>query len=341
MKTLGSTLPFAAIACLTLSFSGLRPCYTAEIGKGVDFYLLEDEKMNFTKARDLPLNELKLQAAPWIASDNIERYDWSCHYVYLKQPVVLPGDTDKQDIRGKPFVVVAHGLRCYLGAIWSMPPSPKPKGDVAMVCLEGDKIERFMIKLGGIAQEGQPLKDIRDNAVVKETLKREGLLHEGLECKLDKVDLERKDGDSSMVYTYTISNKDQDDLYVLDPEKFKPAAHHINNQLVLKNVENGNYTYRLHPLTGYLEPVAKIELSWYTRLKKGESLTRSIKVKPPQYSPPEPGKYTFFFINLVNFETMGNNQLLLKDNKVSPDPKAADGRIWLGELTAELNQKVK
>jgi hypothetical protein len=351
MKTLKGIL-LTAIVGYTLSFSGFRPCSGAEIGKGVDFYLLEDEDMSFQTARDLPLNDLKLKAAPWIASDNIERYDWSCHYVYLKQPVVVPNQKGARyvNLAGKPFVVVAHGMRCYLGALWSDVSSHLPEGSVAMVDVQGEKIERFRMNLFSMLQKGETPKDMRDNPVLKEVLQQEGLFHAGLECKLDKVDVQRKDGDFSMVYTYTISNKDQDDLYVLDPEKFHPAIFHdFNNGLVLRNAATGEFTRWPNPRTGEPAHVVKPELAWYVLLPAGKSMTRSVTMKLTPKAPPEAGKYGFIF-TYVGYgygfpqdeqRAGNNNQLLLKNHEVAADPKTADGRIWLGKISAELTQTVK
>jgi hypothetical protein len=78
--------------------------------------------------------------------------------------------------------------------------------------------------------------------VLKEVLKRERQLHEALQCTLDKVDVELKDGAFSMVYTDIILNKDQDAICVLDPEKFHPAIFHdFNNGAAMQNLETGEY----------------------------------------------------------------------------------------------------
>jgi hypothetical protein len=352
MKSFIGILSYAAVVGFTLSFSGFRPGSAAEIGKGVDFYLLEDEKMSFEKARDLPLNELKLQAAPWIASDNIDRYDWSCHFVYLKQPVDIPNEKGAKyvNLHGKPFVVVAQGTRCYLGALWSMVSSYLPPGSVAKVDVWGEKIERFQINLFSFLPKSETQKEMRDNPVLKETLRLNGQLHAGLECKLDKVEAERNDRDFSLVYTYTIFNKDQDGLYVLDPEKFHPAIFHdFNNGLAIQNMDNEEYIRWPNPRTGEPAHVLNPELSWYTLLHKGESMTRTVAMKLTPRLPPESGKYKFIFTYVGygygflhdNIRSGNNNQLLLKDYKIATDPKAADGRLWLGQISAELRQNVK
>jgi hypothetical protein len=354
MNTLKSIL-LTAIVGLTLSFAGFRPCSGAEIGKGVDFYLLEDENMSFQTARDLPLNELKLQAAPWIASDNIERYDWSSHYVYLKQSVDIPNMKGAKyvNLAGKPFVVVADGKRCYMGAMWSHLSSSLPPGSVAIVYVERDKLQRFKIGLHTVLQQGESVKDMRDNSELKETLKREGLFHAGMEGTLDGITVERDGKSLIIVYTYTLRNADQDDLYVLDPQKFHPAIFHdYRNGVTAQDLEHGEYNYISWPNPRVGEPPYALnkDLSWYTRLEKGKTMTRTVTMNLMPTTPPLPGKYKFAFRfngEQPAFSPMGgdfgtdNNQLLLKNNEVASDPKTADGRVWLGQISAELTQVVK
>ena len=56
---------------------GNPPCRAAERRPGVEFYLLRDGGLNFETARKMPLADLVLQDKPWIASEDILRYDWS------------------------------------------------------------------------------------------------------------------------------------------------------------------------------------------------------------------------------------------------------------------------
>jgi hypothetical protein len=352
MRSLQSILLLAAIAGLSLLLVGSKQCMAAETDKGVEFYLLEDETASFDKVRDVPLSELKLQAAPWIAADNIERYDWSSHYVYLKKPVDIPNQKGARyvNLHGKPFVVTAHGMRCFMGALWSDVSSYLPEGSIAKVDVQGEKLERFRINLFSALRPGETAKEVRDIQVLKEVLKREGLFHAGLECKLDKVEAERKEGDLSLVYTYTIKNNDQDTLYVLDPEKFHLAIFHdFNNGIAIRNVATGDYTRWPNPRTGEPAHAVKPELSWYVPLRAGESLTRSVTMKLTPRVPPQPGKYEFLFtyngyghgFPQDELRAGDNNHLLLNKNEVATDPKAADGRIWLGKISAALTLDVK
>jgi hypothetical protein len=356
MKSLTSILPFMGLLVLTCLFAGMRTCKAAETGKGVEFYLLEDEKMHYGLARDIPLKDLKLRPAPWIAADNIERYDWSSHYVYLKKPVDIPNEEGRKyvNLGGKPFVITADGRPCYLGTLRSGVSSSLPRGSVvAMVTVFGDNIERFPISLFSMSEKVEATMDSRNNPVLKETLKRDGLFHAGLECTLDGITAERNGKSLTIVYTYTLRNNDQDDLYVLDPQKFHPALFHdYRNGVTAQDLDHGQYNFISWPNPRNGEPKYSTnrELSWYARLEKGKTMTRSVTMDLTPKVPPEPGKYQFVFrfkgdtpafSYLEDGSGNDNNQLLLKNNAAATDPKAADGRIWLGQISAEITQNVK
>jgi hypothetical protein len=135
-----------------------------------------------------------------------------------------------------------------------------------------------------------------------------------------------------------LRNLDQDDLYVLDPQKFDQSLFYkFGNGIIARNAAGGaSIICTIHPDSDY-----KRDLAWYTRLKKGESMTRTVEtqpIKPGLQS--TPGKYIFQFSFFGN-ESGNNDQLLLKNNAVSLNPKAVDGRLWLGELRAELTQDIK
>ncbi|MHC4639224.1 MAG: hypothetical protein ACYTBV_17235, partial [Planctomycetota bacterium] len=57
---------------------------------GVNIYLLEDEHMNLKTARTKLISQLVLRKEPWIASEDIQRYDVSSHCIYLKKNISIP-----------------------------------------------------------------------------------------------------------------------------------------------------------------------------------------------------------------------------------------------------------
>jgi hypothetical protein len=356
MRALKTILSFAATAALTLSIVECRPCKAAETGKGVEFYLLEDGSADYEAARKMPLADLKLQAEPWIAADNIERYDWQGHYVYLKKPVAVPtaapadkgakgvGMAGLAHLAGKSFVVTADGQRCYRGEFTSLLASSEPRGNLAMVTVTGREIERFEIYMSGLLEKGEERKDLRDHPKLKEVLKRDGLLHAGLECSLDGVTAERNERALTIVYTYTLRNRDEDGLYVLDPQKCPPNAFFTyGNAIVAQNLKNKEYIRWTDSIDRQNDKVAKKELSWYTLLKKGESMTRTVTMNVTLRAAPEGGQYKFY-MNFIGYEPFDNVRLWMNANDNSLTHlffNKPDGRIWLGQISAELAQAVK
>jgi hypothetical protein len=361
MKSLTSILPLAGSIVLTCFFAGSRTCGAADARKGVEFYLLEDGSADYETARKQPLAELKLRAEPWIAADNIERYDWQGHYVYLKKPVAVPvaapadkGAADKgakgvgmaglAGLAGKSFVVTADGQRCYRGEFTSPLASSAPKGNLAMVTAMGREIERFEIYMSGLLEKGEERKDLRDHPKIKEVLKRDGLLHAGLECSLDGVTAERNERALTIVYTYTLRNRDEDGLYVLDPQKCPPNAFFTyGNAIVAQNLAKPEYFRWTDSIDRADDKVAKKELSWYTLLKKGETMTRTVTMNVTLRAAPEGGNYKFY-MNFIGHEPVENTRLWMNANDNSFTHllfNKPDGRIWLGQISAELAQAVK
>ena len=88
------------------------------VNAGINIYLLQDQQ-DTSNLNNEPLVNLKLNEKPWIASNNIERYDWSTHTIYLKSAVQLPDNYN--NILGKYFVVTAKRCCLLCGAILGIP----------------------------------------------------------------------------------------------------------------------------------------------------------------------------------------------------------------------------
>jgi len=312
---------------------GASRSYAAEVRSGVEFYLLKDEQMDFETARKKPLSELVLRDRPWIAAADIERYDWSSHYVYLNRQVPIPVPAGQKHIllRGTPFVVVADGQRCYLGALWSPVSSFSPAGNVAMVNdVFGGELDRLAITWHSVLWPGEARTDPRANPQVSKALRRQGVFHAGLQCSLDKVRVEHKGGASSVIYTYTLRNSDEDDLYVLDPQRIDPAFFHdFQNGVWGRDVDDGTRFAWPNPRKVGPQPTpwGKLDMAWFSRLKKGEAMTRTVSMDalPRVFA----GKYECEFAYRGYSGAVTKEQLQLRD-----------GRIWLGRITATLTVAV-
>ena len=298
----------------------------AQPGTGVEFYLLQDDKMDFEKARAKPLADLALRSQPWVAAADIERYDWSTHCVCLKKPVAVPLAPGQKHVllRGTPLVVVADGQRCYLAALWSPASSFLPEGSVAIIDLWGSRVERIDISLHGFLRPGETATDVRADPRVMKALQGRGQFHAGLECLLDKVRVERKGDASTVVYTYTLRNLDDDNLYVIDPQRIEPAFFHdFQNGVSGVDVDDGTVFRWPNPRQGgpQAAPWGKADAGWFSQLNKGEQMTRTVAMDPmPRIFA---GKYRCqFSFGSGGYSQLRNEQLV-----------RSDGRLWLGRIT--------
>ena len=330
---LPSTIVRPIVAVLAVTALSASPLHAAEARAGVEFFLLEDEKMDFMAARTKPLAGLALRAKPWIAARDIERYDWSTHYVYLKRPVALPVPAGKKHVLlgGTPFVVVADGRRCYLGALWTMVSSFAPDGCVPMVNTYAGPLARFAISLHAALRPGQSPADVRSDPRVMKALRSRGQYHAGLAVSLDKVRVQRQGETSVLIYTYTLRNMDEDALYVMDPERIHPAFFHdFQNGVSGRDVDDGAVFRWPNPRKGDPQPTpwGKLDMAWFSRLQKGQKMTRTVSMDAmPRIFP---GKYECHF-------TFGSGGYFNVKTKQLQRP---DGRLWLGRITATLTVEV-
>jgi len=72
------------------------------------------------KEHDDVLERIKLENYPLLTEKHIISYDWDTHTITLtKKGIQKIPYSSKIGIRGRSFVIVADGERCYLGAFWS------------------------------------------------------------------------------------------------------------------------------------------------------------------------------------------------------------------------------
>jgi hypothetical protein len=288
-------------------------------GGGVNIYLLRDEGMTFEAATKQPLSELRLQEKPWISSDDIKRYDWSAHIIYLDKDI--PISCQSISTAGKPFLVTANGERCYLGALWVayssfMMAGPKIWAEPGVylddiVCITFDAPD----------PQGQSIQDPRNDPRIKEALIANGQFHAGLQCTLEKVEVCHTGNASSVRYTYTLRNLDKDNLYVLDPDRMGTNLfHYFTNGVYLTNADH-HYWAENKVVTA---PVhwSDWELSWHSRLQSGIVMTRTVLLEGYPYIASGRYQCTFQFPSPPHIEKE-SRQLIL-------------GRIWIGRIDASV-----
>jgi len=116
-------LSFLLMAVLLLSCSKDNNSPSGTPDKPLCIYLLEDNSITAADAEKLSIESLIMASDPIITVSDIESYNWTDHTFALKPAAKvrvgeLIGSPVSISVFGKPFVVVAHEERIYLGAFW-------------------------------------------------------------------------------------------------------------------------------------------------------------------------------------------------------------------------------
>jgi|GEM_PF-4331329 len=301
---------------------------------GVNIYLLEDENMDLRTARKKPISQLALKKKPWISSDDILRYDASSHCIHLRKNISIP--LKKRSLRGNPFVVTVDGQRCYLGALRSHGSSFLPEATTPLIYTPDfyypdDIVAIELLRITSSGSDYKPTEDVRNDRRVLKALRENGQYHGGLNLRLDNIEVLRKNNDFSVSYTYTLTNKDTDNLYVFDPTKMGTGLfHYFTNGLGLYSPDRKvGLGPDLKKVVEKPEKSDKIDMAWFSLLKSGESMTRTVILGG--YPEILPDKYECSFIyHSPNTRKLSKGQF-----------RQADGRFWIGEIGANLKTSVQ
>ena len=117
----------------------------------------------------------------------------------------------------KPFMVVAEGQKRFVGYIvgtFSSSRWPLPVIDYSYNYLYPEDLLIFSWQWFNHEET-----DNRNDSCVMESLSIAGVLHHGLYLELKDVTIIENVDTASVQYTYTITNEDVDNLYVVDPDK--------------------------------------------------------------------------------------------------------------------------
>jgi hypothetical protein len=144
-------------------------------------------------------------------------------------------------------------------------------------------------------------------------MEKSGLLREGIAVELTGLD---RVNASTLKYTFTVTNHDSENIYVMDPERMGSSRFHYytNGVYLMQNksywwAENINAT-----------PSEKIAPNWYYKLSPGRSITRTVQLDGYNSLPSGEVNASFTFPGTrVNKGEWQKN----------------DGRIWLGSFRVE------
>jgi hypothetical protein len=148
-----------------------------------------------------------------IIENDLLFYDSSTHILFLKQGFDL-----NQSISG--FNVLVDNDKIYAGIIYSChlsnpPPSPFFIGDCLFYANGGGN---DIVEMGYYPINPSSI-DLRNDPRIINALKNSNLLHNGLTCQIDSINVNSFDNYSEVTCTITIKNNDNINYYILDPEK--------------------------------------------------------------------------------------------------------------------------
>lgn len=257
-------------------------------------YFLRDTTLTIKDITNTNLEALELADKPWLSQDDIEFYDWSSHCLYLKKDksYFFPGELQlnyrfPKLWTDRPWIVVSNGkprYAGYFGTEYSIDIFPFPEIDALIVgyCPTDILASNWNFWFVG--------PDIRFNELVKKSLIQCGLYHGGIEVSIDTNSTPIRvfnDDTTTVEYTLKLQNNDQDNIYIFDPSKVDSEIFHFYS--------NGPNFWDLNSGKSYSPQYMKTRMpdgwpdewnsNWYTLLKSGESVKRTIRLKGYPYIP--------------------------------------------------------
>ncbi len=285
------------------------------------------------------LDKLKLQEEPWLSIEDIDYYDYSTHYIYLKKDKAsLFGEglqNQMSSAMSSDFVVVADDERCYLGRFHppfssQMPMTPIISDYPGFELSPEDVIHiANSFSLDGTA-------DLRNDHRIREALAQAGKLSLGLSVKLSDVEVNSQDSITGVSYSFAVTNESAEPLYVPDPGKMGASLfHYYTGGISLSSPE----VYHIVLSTPYDSAVAPSahgsgdivwltgdnwDSSWFTRLGSHESMERTI---------------TFTCDQIVSEGTYSCSFRYTGPSRIEKEARAlSDGRLWIGTLASNTTE---
>lgn len=241
---------------------------------------------------------------------DIAMYDSSTHILYFK---TLHPEFDK--LKNESFSFFVNGDTIYKGYFWPSFFSSLPSGPY---------ISTFPLFYKSFAlcidDRGRTKPDLRNDPRLIGALKDRNLLHSGLLLTINSIDCKS----AQITFSFSITNKDQSALLILDPQKMGlNLFHYFTNGLIIKDKPyTRSITVKITSQTP--SPWNGWKSEWFSRMATDE--TKTFIIDYPLDSPLSPGAYN------VSFEYPG---LAFQVNK--EELQQNTGRIWLGSLEARTD----
>jgi hypothetical protein len=252
---------------------------------------------------------------------DIESYDFSTHFVYLKEPHPLFEDKFNLGIANMVFSVYAARELIYSGIIFPAWASSIPAGPFI---LWPSFYPGYVIPINFnphfYSTQPDTIEDPREDQRIVEALEKYGQLHPGLSLSIEDITIPSS---QKVSFSYTVTNQDDLNYYILSPDKMGTGLfQYFTNGLYMYNQETGWLMHREEVVTP--DPWDSWDPGWLELLSHHSSKTYLIEYN--NFDEVSPGSYDIYF----RFPGLTHVDLdKIEDSK---------GRIWLGEL--EVSEKV-
>lgn len=238
--------------------------------------------------------------------DDIKLYDSSTHILYFRT-----NHPEFENCNQSSFSFYVGKDKIYQGSFWPSYLCSFPTG--AFISTMPFFYPDYALR---IEYAGGNEPDSRNHPRIINALKKHNLLHSGVSAVINSIEI---DG-SQLDFSFTVTNRDQTDLLILDIDKMGPGLfHYFTNGLV---IYDSDYNNIFSSTIEYQSPSHSNtwRIDWLSVLNSGKS--KQFKILYPIDEAISPGNYcaSFAFPGLYY---VGIDQLF-KDN----------ARIWLGNVRA-------
>ncbi len=289
-----------------------------------EIYLLKDSTLTGYQASQVNIDLLELEGSPWLTDRGLSQYDFSSHCLYLndsKAKYFSGYNPDTFTIplfpAARAFVVVAKGERCYVGSFHSAVLSSVPWGpymnELSIWYYPSDVIH--------IVRSWRDTNDARRDVRVEDALRSVGVYHGGIQVDLLSVNVVKNADTSTVEYTFTVTNRDSEILYVLDPDKMGSTAfHYFTNGIVFRGT-----TVPIQSTSKTTSPPADPwDPGLYAQIPVSGSIQRTVRLTGYPKIPSGTYQCSFTFADPAQIE---------KEHRL-----ISNGRIWLGDIASNQIQ---
>lgn len=280
-------------------------------GTQINIYLVTNGQIDQSE-KDVDLESLELEKTPWIKHSEIDFYDWSSHIIYLNV------EKEKDKHSGRYFIFKANSKLLFLGVFFPMYWSSIPQFP-SIIATDDFFLPKDVVGLGGYGFNENSLY-LENNGEFKIALEKSGLLKEGIAVELTNL---LRENSTTLKYTFSVTNLDSENIYILDPNKMGDSRFHYYTNGVGLRMADIYYWANDFDVTAS----ESIKASWYYKLAPGKSMVRTVKQNGYSSLPTGEVEASFRFPG-ANIKNPG-------------EWRKPDGRVWLGSFRTEKEMKLR